>query len=162
MLDTAAKKAALNAVPYGLYIIGSKSADGEDMNGMTANWFTQVSFDPPLVALSLEATSHTRKLVEDGQVFTVNLLDDSQKEYVGLFVKPMKRVGNKFEHVAFHEGETGAPILDDALAYVECTVQQVIPTGDHVVVIGQVVAAGTHLEGRTVLSLHEMGWHYGG
>ena len=76
-MDEEAKSTALNQIFYGLYVIGSKA--GEELNGMTANWVTQVAFDPPLVAISVENDAHTRKLIDDGQVFSVNIVEDNDE-----------------------------------------------------------------------------------
>jgi len=66
-------KDALKMIPYGFYSITSKS--GEEVNAMVANWFTQISFEPRLVMVAIQKTSHSRKLIESGQVFAINIFD---------------------------------------------------------------------------------------
>jgi flavin reductase (DIM6/NTAB) family NADH-FMN oxidoreductase RutF len=130
---------------------------------MTANWVLQVSFDPPLVAVAVEQDAHTRRLIDAGQVFSVNNVraESDAEALVSKFVKPAKRVGNKLEDEDFTTGETGAPLLSRALSWVECRVVGTHPSGDHVLYVGQVVGAGVNGEGQP-FTLAELGWHYGG
>lgn len=158
-MDPKAKETALRSISYGLYVVGAKGDN--EINGMTANWVTQVSFEPPLVVLAVENDAHTRRLIDQGKVFVINILRTGQYDLVEKFVQPQERVGNKLGDVAFHLGETGAPVLDDALAFFECEVEQTVQTGDHVLYVGRVVNAGVLHEDEP-LTLKEMGWDYGG
>jgi flavin reductase (DIM6/NTAB) family NADH-FMN oxidoreductase RutF len=161
-LDPQAKETALRQFTTGMVIVGSRGA-GDEMNAMTANWVLQVSFHPPLVALAVEQDSHTRKLIDEGNVFSINIVKAGAdaEDLVGKFVKPAKRAGNKLEDEEFHTGETGAPLLSRALSWIECRVVQQHPTGDHILYIGEVVNAGLNGEGKP-FTLEELGWHYGG
>jgi len=160
-MDEEAKSTALNQITYGLYVIGSKA--GEELNGMTANWVTQVAFDPPLVAISVENDAHTRKLIDEGKVFSVNVVEDNDegKVIIQRYVKPQRRVKNKLGEDDFTTAVTGAPLLKVALSWFECEVVQTIETGDHQTYIGKVVGAGVQKQGEA-LSLKALGWHYGG
>jgi flavin reductase (DIM6/NTAB) family NADH-FMN oxidoreductase RutF len=160
-MDEKIKKTALQHITYGLYVIGSKGKG--DSNGMTANWLTQISFDPPLVALAVEATAHTRTLIGESKIFSVNVLPPGAPEdLLVAFTKPQKRVGNKFEKYETADGKaTGAPILKDALSFFECKVIDQRKAGDHILFIGEVVNAGVLKEGNP-LTLQEVGWQYGG
>ena len=161
-LDPQAKETALRQVTTGMVIVGSKGA-GDELNAMTANWVLQVSFHPPLVVVAIEHDSHTRQLIDQGKVFSINVVraGSDAEDLVGKFVKPAKRAGNKLEDEEFHTGETGAPLLDRALSWFECRVVNQVPTGDHVLFIGEVVGAGVNGEGKP-FTLEELGWHYGG
>ncbi len=160
-MDENAKSTSLNQIHYGLYVIGSKA--GEELNGMTANWVTQTSFDPPLVVISVENDAHTRKLIDAGQVFSVNVIEDSVegRAIIERMVKPQRRVHTKLGEDDFTVGLTGAPLLTAALSWFECEVVQTIETGDHQLYLGRVVGAGLNKEG-TPLALQALGWHYGG
>jgi flavin reductase (DIM6/NTAB) family NADH-FMN oxidoreductase RutF len=161
-LDPQAKETALRHFTTGMTIIGSKGA-GDELNGMTANWVLQVSFHPPLVAVAIEQDAHTRKLIDEGRVFSVNNVPagPEAEALVGKFVKPARRAGNKLEDEEFTTGETGAPLLTRALSWVECRVVGRHPAGDHVLYVGEVVGAGVNGEGQP-FTLAELGWHYGG
>lgn len=159
-MDLHAKKVALRKIPHGVYIIGVKQ--GSQLNAFTGTWLTQVSFTPPLVALGIKKDSHSYEMIKQDRVFSVNLLGKQQKSVAEHFVKPASVVGEKLKDVRHHLGKTGTPILDDAIAYVECEVREIANEhGDHAVVIGEVVEAGAPKD-EPALTLMDTGWHYGG
>ncbi len=165
---------ALECFPYGVYIIGSRSPAGE-LNGMLADWTMQVSFKPRLVAVSFENDATTLKNVRATQVFTVNILPAaSGRQLAAAFAQPhdaskvkgrseeSPRYYDKLRAVAHHAGEhTGCPVLDDALAYVECRAAQFVEAGDHTLVIGEVLDGDAPGEGEP-LTQRILGWSYGG
>src|SRR5690349_16897675 len=134
------RRRVLWTLPSGLYVLGSRA--GERRNGMTINWVSQVSFDPKLVAVSIEKTAVTHELVDEGGVFAVNTVDREDRAIVRKFTKPVEVEGNTLNGFPFHDGITGAPILDQAPAYVDCEVRQSVDVGNHTLFIGEVVDAG--------------------
>jgi len=159
-MDLAAKKTALRKIPHGVYIVGVKQ--GATLNAFTGTWFTQVSFTPPLVALGVKKDSHSFEMIKSDKVFSMNFLGRDQKPVAEHFVKPATVVGEKLKDVPHRVGKTGAPILNDAIAFVECEVREIANGGgDHAVIIGEVVEAGVHKD-EPALTLLETGWHYGG
>ena len=159
-MDLQAKKVALRKIPHGVYIIGV--VQDAQLNAFTGTWLTQVSFTPPLVALGVKKDSHSFAMIQHGRVFTVNLLGKDQKSLAEHFVKPATVVGEKLREVPHRLGKTGAPILEDAIAYVECEVREIAnEQGDHAIVIGEVVEAGVRKD-ELALTLTDTGWHYGG
>lgn len=159
-MDLQAKKTALRKIPHGVYIVGVKQ--GDQVNAFTATWLTQVSFTPPLVAFGIRKDSHSYEMIKQGRVFSVNLLGKDQKAVAEHFVKPAAVAGEKLKDVRYHPGATGAPVLDDAIAFVECRVREIANEhGDHAIVIGEVVEAGVRKD-EPALTLMDTGWHYGG
>ena len=159
-MDLNAKKIALRKIPHGVYIVGVKQ--GGQLNAFTGTWFTQVSFAPPLVALGVKKDSHSFQMIQQDRVFTVSLLGKDQKSIAEHFVKPATVIGEKLKDVPHRIGTTGAPILSEAIAYVECQVREIAnAAGDHAVVIGEVVEAGVRKD-EPALTLMDTGWHYGG
>ena len=155
-----AKKVALRKIPHGVYVVGVKQ--DAQLNAFTATWLTQVSFTPPLVAVGIKKDSHSFEMIKQGRVFSVNLLGKDQKSVAEHFVKPATVVGEKLKDVRHHIGKTGAPVLDEAIAYVECEVREIAnERGDHALIIGEVVEAGVHRD-EPALTLVDTGWHYGG
>lgn len=150
---------ALGLISYGMYVIGSKN--GDELNGMTANWLTQVSFNPRMVALAVENDARTLRNIKADRVFSVNVVRSDGLHLIEKFVQPQERVGNKLGGVEFFTATTGAPILREALAWFECRVVNLVETGDHTLVIGEVVDGGTLREGDP-LTLRDLGWEYGG
>lgn len=136
--------------------------EGEEVNGYTASWVMQASFQPPLVVNCVKQDSKSHAMIKSSQVFALSVLEAEQKEVAQKFFKPQRRVGNKFEDIEFYLGEaTGCPIISDSLGYVECRVVSAVEHGDHTVFVGEVIAAGVHREGEPLL-LESTGWNYGG
>ena len=159
-MDLQAKKIALRKIPHGVYIVGVKQDSA--LNAFTATWLTQVSFTPPLVALGIKKDSHSLGMIKHSRVFTVSLLGKDQKSIAEHFVKPATVVGEKLKDVRHRSGKTGAPVLEDAIAYFECEVREIANEhGDHAVIIGEVVEAGVRKD-EPALTLLDTGWHYGG
>ena len=159
-MDPQAKKQALRGISNGAYVVGVKG-EGDEVNAFLGTWVTQTSFDPPLVAICVKVGNSSQEMVAATRVFSVNILDKSQKELGAQFFKPARRVGNKLEDVEFFTAETGAPILEDALRFFECKVVDTIERGDHYLYLGEVINAGVHREGEP-LTCEDAGWKYGG
>ena len=159
-MDLQAKKIALRKIPHGVYIVGVKQ--GTQLNAFTATWLTQSSFTPPRIAVGVKKDSSSFEMMKSDRVFTVNLLGKDQKSIAEHFVKPAKVVGEKLNEVRYRTARTGAPILEDAIAYVECEIREIANEGgDHAIVIGEVVEAGVPRD-EPALTLMDTGWHYGG
>ena len=150
----------LREIPYGLHVVGVRGDDGE-FNALVVSWLTQCSFDPPLLMIAVRQGTRSYDLVKQGRAFSINLLDKPEKELARQFVKPSDRVGNKLGTVAHVEKETGAPILEQAFAYIECNVRQIYEPGDHAIVIGEVVNADRQGEGEALMC-SDLKWHYAG
>jgi flavin reductase (DIM6/NTAB) family NADH-FMN oxidoreductase RutF len=160
LLDEKAKRALLRMLPHGLNICGVK--DGDELNGFTLSWATQASFKPPLMVIAVRQDSRSNTMITTSQVFAVSFLEATQKDLAEKFFQPQRRVGDKFGDVDFYLGEeTGCPIIQSALGYVECQVRGSLTEGDHTVFLGEVIASGLHREGEPLL-LKDTGWQYGG
>jgi len=159
-MDTATKKTVLRMFTYGLYAVTARH--GDEASAMTANWVTQSSFEPPLIALAVEADSHTRKVIEASGMFAVNIYETGQRELAGQLGKTWAKHHEKFDAVATRPGPaTGSPLLDAALGWVECKVVGSVPSGDHVLFVAEVVEVGLNREGAP-LTLKEAGFKYAG
>lgn len=136
------RRRVLWTMPYGLYVVGSRA--GERRNGMTLNWVTQLSFDPKLLGVAVENGSITHELISEGGVFSLNVIDREDRVIVRKFTKPVEvdLDAHTLNGFAFHDGRTGAPVLDQAIGYADCEVRQQVPTGSHTLFIGEVVNAG--------------------
>jgi len=104
--------------------------------GMTATAFTSVSLEPPQVLVCVNAGARTRQAIESHAGFVVNILSAEQEHVARRFASS---ASDKFEGIAWHPGMTGAPVLDGALATVECRVAQAIEAGSHVIYVGSVL-----------------------
>ncbi len=163
MTEDAAKE-ALKRMAYGFY--GITTREDDQVNAMVANWVTQVSFEPRMIAMGLQKTSHTYGLISRGRVFAVNIFDKDSAEALKPYSKGRSKNPDKMKDAQFKEApETGCPILDGAAAYVECKVVDIFDTGgDHNIVLGEVVGAGIETPGEVddTLALADVGWSYAG
>ena len=109
--------------------------------GLTVNALCSVSLDPPLLAISLQRTSRTLTMIERSGRFAVNVLSAEQRALAERFARKDLR-DKPFNAVGYHRGARVRDVVlfDEALARIECVVASEYPGGDHVVVLGKVVA----------------------
>jgi flavin reductase (DIM6/NTAB) family NADH-FMN oxidoreductase RutF len=160
-MDADAKKTALRMIPYGMYVLTAAGPDGSVAAG-TVNWVTQASFEPPLVVVGVKKDAHAHDLIKDTGAFALNVLGKDQGPMAFTFFKPAQREGDKISGEPFRAGTTGAPILANTPAFVECRLVGTVEKGDHSVFVGEVVEAGVAKapEGRpddTTLWLKDLG-----
>ncbi len=124
----------------GVYVIGSREKkDGGKINALTGIWVTRTSYEPAMVAVSIGEGRLTLDYMRQSNCFSVNVLGENQFDLVKHFGFQSGRSVDKFKDVKWHSAKTGAPILDDAAAYMDCKVVDEIKTGDHWLFIGEVV-----------------------
>lgn len=139
-MDQDMKKTALRMIPYGLFVL---TAEGKAGTGAaTVNWVTQASFAPPLVAVGVKADSHVHAIIKETSAFALNVLGKGQQALAFTFFKPAVREGATISGEPVRAGTTGAPILTNAPAFVECRLVASVEQGDHSVFVGEVVEAG--------------------
>ena len=160
-LNLEAKKILLRKIPHGLFICGVRDEDNDEINGFTASWVTQGSFNPPLVVMAVRAEGTSHEIIENTQKFSLNVLKSEQKDLAAVFFKPQKGLGGRFESVEFKIGEYGLPILIDSVGGLECEVIGNIKYGDHTVFVGEVKSAFLNNDVES-LNLSSTGWNYGG
>lgn len=158
-LDATAKKVLLRKIPHGVFICGV--AEGGEVNGFTASWVTQGSFEPPLVVMAVRADSTSNGMIRRTRRFSLNVLAADQKDLAAVFFKPQKAIGGRFDAAPFTPGPLGLPILDQGLGGVECELVGEVAHGDHTVFVGEVRSAVLHRDGAA-LELAGTGWQYGG
>ena len=127
------------------------SAAGDELQGMTANAVTSLSLDPVMLLICVDKGSHTHDILERGGVFAVNILGDHQEDVSRLFAKRAEPEMGTLRGLPFRRGETGAPLLEDCLAFMECRVSSVLDGGDHSIFLGEVVNQGVVSEGRPLV-----------
>lgn len=161
-MDPAAKKHALRLVPYGLYLAGSRHADGHTAVSLVS-WFTQTAFDPPLVVLGMHKEGEAFKGVKETGVLAVSILGAAQKDLVKPFFKHVVVEAGKAGPLAVALGAaTGCPVLPDLPASLELKVRQTLELGDHATVVFEVVDAHVHHKDLAALDHKTAGLHYAG
>jgi len=122
----------------------------DQIHGLTVTAFTSVSMNPPLVLVCIQNDSQSNTLLRQGRCFAVNFLAEDQAELSERFAGRIP-TADRFEGLAYRTAVTGAPILEDALAYLDCTVAGAYWGGDHTIYLGLVEEAGILREGRPLL-----------
>ncbi len=140
----------MGCVPKGVSVVTAQGRFGP--SGMTVSALCSVSLDPPQLLVCLGNGSHTLNVVRASERFGVNILSSEQQEVSQAFAARGKGP-EKFNGLSY-SSEAGAPVLDDALAWVVCDVVQLHIAGDHTVVIGSAIATA-HQGGNPLV------WHRG-
>src|SRR6478609_11574937 len=157
MVDPATFRDVMAQWPSGVTVV-TTLVDGV-RHGMTASSFSSVSLDPPLVSVCLDRRLYSQGLISEGGVFGVNVLAKDQAEVARRFagMVPGLAVEDRFESESWSTADTGVPLLDSALGWLDCRVVHEYPGGDHTIFVGEVVAG--HAARRTApLLFHSRGW----
>jgi flavin reductase (DIM6/NTAB) family NADH-FMN oxidoreductase RutF len=158
------RRRVLWTMPYGLYVLGS-SDKGEQRNGMTINFVTQLSFDPKWIGVGVEQTALTHDLIEAGRCFSISLIDREDRAIVRKFTKPVEvdRAAQTLNGFPYIERVTGAPILAQSVAFLDCEVRDTMTVGEHTLFAGEIVdAAFLKAEDTPVLRMEDTRMNYGG
>lgn len=161
-MDTETLNAVTWSIPNALCLVGSRHDD--EWNGMTQSWVTQVSMEPVLIAISVDQKAVTNRLIRDGGAFSVNLWDREDTRVFRKFSTPAEKDGLTLNGRPVRTGVTGVPIFDEAVAWLECRVSQVIDVGTHDLFLGEVVDAGFREGGRdtAIARMEDTRMKYGG
>jgi flavin reductase (DIM6/NTAB) family NADH-FMN oxidoreductase RutF len=119
-------------------------------NGLTVSWAAPVSFDPPQFMIAVDRHHYSVDFLQSTRNFAINILRADQQKLAGQFAKQSMAHEDKLAGVRTREGETGAAILADSLAYFDCELAAIHETGDHLLIVGTVVAAEVLNEGEAL------------
>lgn len=128
---------AMSTFASGVTVVGLRDGEGR-FRGITVSAFSSVSMTPPMVLVCIARTSACNEELGTGVYFGVSILAEDQASLAQHFAKSS---GNKFGDVPFRFGRTSVPLIDGACTQLECVVRQRIEAGDHIVVLGEVIAA---------------------
>ena len=147
-------------IPNALALVGSRS--GDDYNAMTTSWITQLSMDPVIIGIGVDNTAVTHRLISEGGSFTVNLWNSEDTRVFVKFSKPASWEDGTLNGRAVRTEATGAPVLDEAIAWMDCEVRQSIDFGTHTLFAGELVAAGIHYDEARAAAMSDTRMKYGG
>ena len=139
----------------GIYVVGA--AHGGRRNAFTAAWLMQVSFDPLLVALSINPSHATYPMLVESGGFAASVLGQGQLDLAHRFGTRSGRHEDKLAGVAWRPGRSGAPILEEAVAFLECEVTDHLPAGDHRLVVARVLGGRVTRPGVSPLTYADTG-----
>ena len=149
-------------IPNALALVGSRA--GDEWNGMTTSWITQVSMAPLLVGVGIDNTAVTHRLVSAGGSFSVNLWSAEDTRVFVKFSKPavFDAGASTLNGRPVRPGRTGAPIFTEAVAWMDCAVRWSHDFGTHTFFVGEVVdAAVNDLDARPA-AMSDTRMKYGG
>lgn len=160
MLDAQLINQVTWKIPNALALVGSRS--GDDWNGMTTSWITQVSQEPVLIGVGIDKEAVTHRLIAEGGSFSVNLWNSENTRPFVKFSKPATKDDMELNGYPIEEGASGVPIFVDAIAWMECDVTQAVDCGTHTFFIGELVAAGVNDDDARPAAMSDTRMKYGG
>jgi flavin reductase (DIM6/NTAB) family NADH-FMN oxidoreductase RutF len=130
----------LRKLEYGVYVI--TMGKGESGNAYTASWLTQVSSEPPMIAIAVHSAHQSMPLIQKHGAFVVNLIAAGQEEVAKTYYGPAESGYDKLKAKDVKDSPaTGSPLINGAAGYLDCKVITELKTGNHTVFVGEVVAA---------------------
>ena len=147
-------------IPNVLCLVGSRA--GDEWNAMTQSWVTQVSMEPVLVAIGVDASAVTNRLIREGGAFSLNLWDREDTRPFVKFSKPAVFDGETLNGRPVIAGATGVPIFTEAVAWLDCRLYQTVECGTHDLFLGEVVAADINNDEALVARIEDTRMKYGG
>lgn len=137
--DRRALRDAFGCFATGVTVVTTRQENGTP-RGFTANSFTSVSLDPPMLLVCVAKNAHSCPTFAGAPHFAVNVLAEEQKDLSGIFAS---RAADKFERSVWHAGVAGMPVFDASLAHFVCSREKVIDAGDHIILLGRVIGHAT-------------------
>jgi flavin reductase (DIM6/NTAB) family NADH-FMN oxidoreductase RutF len=148
MIDGSRFRRTMGHFVTGVAVVTARLPDGTPV-GLTCNSLTSVSLDPPLVLFCVDRAAASRTAFLTAGHFALSLLAREDVELSERFARSDPEL--RFAGVAVREEATGAPILEDALAWLDCTLWKTVEAGDHTVIIGQVETGDSREDGHPLL-----------
>jgi flavin reductase (DIM6/NTAB) family NADH-FMN oxidoreductase RutF len=147
-------------IPNALALVGSQA--GDQRNAMTTSWVTQLAMEPVLIGIGVDKEAVTHRLITAGGSFTVNLWDATDTKVFVKFSKPAVDEGGTLNGRPVRAATTGAPVFDEALAWLDCEVRHTLDLGSHTLFIGEVVDAALRDPDAKAASMSDTRMKYGG
>jgi flavin reductase (DIM6/NTAB) family NADH-FMN oxidoreductase RutF len=147
-------------IPNALALVGSKA--GDERNAMTTSWITQLSMEPVLIGIGVDNSAVTHRLISEGGCFSVNLWNAEDTRVFVKFSKPAADEGPSLNGRAVTSATTGAPVFEEAVAWMDCTVRHTLDLGTHTLFVGEVVDAAINDPEARPASMSDTRMKYGG
>lgn len=161
-MDEATKRsagAALGRVVSGIFIVTARH--GEQETGMLASWVQQASFEPPMITVGVKKGRYIGQWIAESGALAVSIVGDDQKHLLAHFGKGFEPDKPAFEGQKIERHATGAPVLAEALGYLDCRVTGQVDAGDHTVFLAEIVEGGLHeTDGQPMVHVRRSGFNY--
>lgn len=147
-------------IPNALALVGSRH--GDEWNGMTTSWITQVSMEPVLIGVAVDNKAVTHRLIAASGSFSVNLWSSDDTRVFVKFSKPASYANGMLNERAVTTAVTGAPVFEEAIAWMDCGLRQAIDFGTHTFFVGEILAAGITDDEVRAAAISDTRMKYGG
>ncbi len=147
-------------IPNALALVGSKA--GDERNAMTTSWISQLSMEPVLIGVGVDKTAVTHRLIADGGCFTINLWDSDDTRVFVKFSKPATDDDGMLNGRAVRPATTGAPVFEEAIAWLDCELRQAVDLGAHTLFVGELVDAAINDDEKRSAAMSDTRMKYGG
>ena len=147
-------------IPNALALVGSRA--GDERNAMTTSWITQLAQEPVLIGIGVDNVAVTHRLITEGGSFTVNLWDADDTRVFVKFSKPATYADGTLNGRPVREATTGAPVFDEAIAWIDCEVRHTLDLGSHTLFVGELVDAAIRDDDTRAAAMSDTRMKYGG
>jgi flavin reductase (DIM6/NTAB) family NADH-FMN oxidoreductase RutF len=147
-------------IPNALALVGSRA--GDERNAMTTSWITQLSMEPVIIGVGIDNKAVTHRLIAEGGSFTVNLWSSEDTRPFVKFSKPAQREGDTLNGRPVKTATTGAPVFEEAIAWMDCEVRHAIDLGTHTLFLGEIVDAAVNDPETRAAAMSDTRMKYGG
>jgi flavin reductase (DIM6/NTAB) family NADH-FMN oxidoreductase RutF len=149
---------ALGMIPSGIFIV-TAACEGV-RSAYVGSWIQQAAFDPPSITIAMNKQRPLLTLLQPGNGVGVNILGRRQAPLYARFERGFTLEEDPFQDVAIETGVTGAPLLREAFASLDCRVRALLDAGDHVLVLAQVLSGAVHEPGEPMTYTRRSGFDY--
>jgi flavin reductase (DIM6/NTAB) family NADH-FMN oxidoreductase RutF len=149
---------ALGLIPSGIFVV--TATRGGVRSAYVGSWIQQAAFEPPAITIAMNKHRPLLSLLEPGSGIGVNILGRRQAALYARFEKGFSLEEDPFVGEAVTTAVTGAPLLEEAFAYLDCRVRTMLDAGDHVVVLAEVLAGAVRQSGEPMTYTRRSGFTY--
>lgn len=149
---------SLGRIPSGIAILTTQH--GENKGVLLASWFQQCSFEPPMVTVAMKKGRTAEGILQASGKFVLNLLYTKQKDIMAHFAKGFDPGQDPFDGVETETHQLGIPVLKSCLSFLECQVRHLYDAGDHQLIVGEIINAGSQEEGQPMVHIRRNGFSY--
>jgi len=148
----------LGSIPSGLFVVSVRN--GAERGAFLASWIQQTSFQPPMITMAMAKDRPIGNWFTTNRIFGVHLLSEHHKKLLKHFANPPADPKKVFEGLSTHPSILGIPILTESLSLLECKVVNTVSTGDHDLVIGEVLDAHEFEKAKPRVHIRKNGFQY--
>ncbi len=150
--------AAMGRIPSGIFILTVRR--GDDETGMLASWVQQAGFEPPMLSVAVRQGRYVGEWLDAKAPFVLNLVGEGDKRLLKHFGRGFEPGAPAFDGVEIERTASGAAILREAVAHLECATAGHVDSGDHRVYLARVLSGALHGDNRPMVHIRKSGLHY--